>query len=249
MTKQHDDRTTSAGNRLAALRKARGLTQEQLATVAGVSRRRIAYYERETQHPPTTILPCLAEVLGVTTDELLGANIGQSQTEAKRKESYTYPTFEESDAQSDVREVYHEDYLQVIQGDSREALRGINDRTFRCCITSPPYWGLRDYGYDGQIDWCRANTRPIYRGSSGHFPRSSANTGGRRYAVAEHRGLLHERKLKMARQRRQESCACDDISSADAVGLEAKGLDRGSLAFGTCLTGRRLVSAFGYHME
>lgn len=36
-------------------------------------------------------------------------------------------------------------------GDCIEVLRTIPDETFHCCVTSPPYWGLRDYGHDGQI--------------------------------------------------------------------------------------------------
>ena len=37
------------------------------------------------------------------------------------------------------------------QGDSLEVLRKLPDASVHCCITSPPYWGLRDYGVDGQI--------------------------------------------------------------------------------------------------
>lgn len=33
----------------------------------------IAYYEGETKYPPTSILPLLAQTLGVTTDELLNS--------------------------------------------------------------------------------------------------------------------------------------------------------------------------------
>jgi len=36
-------------------------------------------------------------------------------------------------------------------GDCREILRAIPPETFQCCVTSPPYWGLRDYGVAGQI--------------------------------------------------------------------------------------------------
>ena len=61
------------GARLAALRKAAGFTQQELAQELGVSRRRVAYYEGETEHPPSTLLPALATALRVTTDELLGA--------------------------------------------------------------------------------------------------------------------------------------------------------------------------------
>lgn len=39
----------------------------------------------------------------------------------------------------------------VIQGDCVETLRGMADQSVHCCVTSPPYFGLRDYGHDGQI--------------------------------------------------------------------------------------------------
>jgi DNA modification methylase len=41
--------------------------------------------------------------------------------------------------------------LLILQGDTRELIRNIPDETFQCVITSPPYWGLRDYGYKQQI--------------------------------------------------------------------------------------------------
>jgi len=39
----------------------------------------------------------------------------------------------------------------ILIGDCRETLRGLPDGAARCCVTSPPYWGLRDYGCAGQI--------------------------------------------------------------------------------------------------
>jgi DNA modification methylase len=30
-------------------------------------------------------------------------------------------------------------------------MRTLTDASVHCCVTSPPYWGLRDYGHDGQI--------------------------------------------------------------------------------------------------
>ena len=41
--------------------------------------------------------------------------------------------------------------LTIHVGDCLEVLRGIPDSSVDCCVTSPPYWGLRDYGVDGQI--------------------------------------------------------------------------------------------------
>lgn len=41
--------------------------------------------------------------------------------------------------------------IEIIVGDARNELVRIPDQTFQCCITSPPYWGLRDYDFEGQI--------------------------------------------------------------------------------------------------
>ena len=35
---------------------------------------------------------------------------------------------------------------EIIEGDSLESLKGLPDNSVDCCITSPPYYGLRDYG-------------------------------------------------------------------------------------------------------
>lgn len=41
---------------------------------------------------------------------------------------------------------------KIIQGNALSVLNeNFPDPTFQACITSPPYWGLRDYGIDGQI--------------------------------------------------------------------------------------------------
>lgn len=40
---------------------------------------------------------------------------------------------------------------RLIVGDARRVLAEFPDQVFQSCITSPPYWGLRDYGVAGQI--------------------------------------------------------------------------------------------------
>jgi DNA modification methylase len=40
---------------------------------------------------------------------------------------------------------------RIIPGDCIAGLRTLPDASIYCCVTSPPYWGLRDYGHDGQI--------------------------------------------------------------------------------------------------
>jgi transcriptional regulator with XRE-family HTH domain len=60
------------GQRLVTFRQARGLTQVQLAKATGMTQRAISYYEIEAEFPPAPALITLAQVLEVTTDELLG---------------------------------------------------------------------------------------------------------------------------------------------------------------------------------
>lgn len=40
---------------------------------------------------------------------------------------------------------------QILQGDVLERLRELPESSVHCVVTSPPYWGLRDYGVAGQI--------------------------------------------------------------------------------------------------
>ena len=40
---------------------------------------------------------------------------------------------------------------QILQGDCRDILKTLPDASVHCVVTSPPYFGLRDYGVDGQI--------------------------------------------------------------------------------------------------
>lgn len=40
---------------------------------------------------------------------------------------------------------------KVYEGDARSILAHLEDNSFNCCITSPPYYNLRDYGVENQI--------------------------------------------------------------------------------------------------
>lgn len=44
------------------------------------------------------------------------------------------------------------DYINtIVHGDALAVLRQMPDRVIQTCITSPPFWGLRDYGVEGQL--------------------------------------------------------------------------------------------------
>ncbi len=48
--------------------------------------------------------------------------------------------------------IYHQDsQLTLHNGDALAVLRTMESESVNCCVTSPPYFGLRDYGVDGQI--------------------------------------------------------------------------------------------------
>lgn len=40
---------------------------------------------------------------------------------------------------------------RIIEGDALDRLRELSDESVHCCVTSPPYWGLRDYGVEPSI--------------------------------------------------------------------------------------------------
>ena len=71
------------GQRLAAIRKQRGLSQRTLGKTVGVSGRVIAYYEKQTKHPPAHLLSPLCRALKVSSDELLGLKSFKQDIDSK----------------------------------------------------------------------------------------------------------------------------------------------------------------------
>lgn len=63
------------GTMIAALRKEKGMTQLELAQQLGVTDKAVSKWERDLSCPDVNSLPKLAEVLGVTVDELMQTKI------------------------------------------------------------------------------------------------------------------------------------------------------------------------------
>lgn len=70
------------GEKLQRLRKARGMTQEQLAEQVGVSRQSLSGWENDTALPDTANVVALADLFDVTTDYLLRDMPGESTAHA-----------------------------------------------------------------------------------------------------------------------------------------------------------------------
>ena len=59
------------GKRICALRKAKGLKQEELALQLGISGQAVSKWENDQSYPDISMLPRLAELFGATTDYIL----------------------------------------------------------------------------------------------------------------------------------------------------------------------------------
>lgn len=65
------------GNRIAKFRKAKGMTQEELANKLGVSSQAVSKWENDASCPDIGLLPTLCRTLGITADELLIGNTSE----------------------------------------------------------------------------------------------------------------------------------------------------------------------------
>lgn len=74
----------SMGALIASLRKQQGMTQLELAEQMGVTDKAVSKWERNLSCPDIASLPKLAELLGVSVDDLIGAKSG---TEPQQPES------------------------------------------------------------------------------------------------------------------------------------------------------------------
>ena len=86
------------GSFLSALRRAQGLTQQEVADHLAVSNRAVSRWERDEAMPDITLLPAIADLFGVTADELL-------RGERKRTAEPTEPAAENAESTSDASPV------------------------------------------------------------------------------------------------------------------------------------------------
>lgn len=75
----------SIGNRISRYRKAKGMTQEELASKLGVSSQAVSKWENDASCPDISLLPQLCSVLGITADELLTGKTSDVQLVPKEE--------------------------------------------------------------------------------------------------------------------------------------------------------------------
>ncbi|EPJ47144.1 MAG: hypothetical protein OFPII_14950 [Osedax symbiont Rs1] len=81
MTEDDKDFFATLGQHIAQLRKSQSMTQGQLAEYLGISQQHMASFEKGIRKIPASMLPMLAKLYGVSTDEL----VGLKDTAAKRE--------------------------------------------------------------------------------------------------------------------------------------------------------------------
>ena len=67
------------GAAIAALRKEKGMTQLELAEQMGVTDKAVSKWERDLSCPDVSSLPKLAQILGVSVDELMHNRAAQKE--------------------------------------------------------------------------------------------------------------------------------------------------------------------------
>ena len=80
--------TMKTGSYLAALRKGAGMTQQEVADRLGVSNKTISKWESGGGFPDIAILPALAELYGVTADDILAGETVRGTTGGHQVEQY-----------------------------------------------------------------------------------------------------------------------------------------------------------------
>ena len=73
------------GEKIASMRKANGMTQEQLAEMCSVSAQAVSKWENDLTAPDIALLPRLSTLFGVSVDELLG--VQRTEVVAVKKET------------------------------------------------------------------------------------------------------------------------------------------------------------------
>lgn len=77
MSPDESNAMVDLGYCIASLRNERGLTQVQLAEILGYSQQQVLSFEKGRRRVPVSALPELSQALGVSVEELLGAQEGQ----------------------------------------------------------------------------------------------------------------------------------------------------------------------------
>ena len=84
---EEQTKKSSLGENISALRKEKGLTQEELSEVLGVSPQAVSKWENNLSCPDIMLLPNIAEIFSVSVDELLSGKKSDANLKAENQGS------------------------------------------------------------------------------------------------------------------------------------------------------------------
>lgn len=83
---KNEESTSTLGARIAGLRKEKGYTQEEFSDMLGVSAQAVSKWENDISCPDIMLIPQIASILGITTDELLTGKAPENKTNEETTE-------------------------------------------------------------------------------------------------------------------------------------------------------------------
>jgi DNA modification methylase len=66
--------------------------------------------------------------------------------------------------------------IKILKGDCLETLKSLDEQSINTCVTSPPYWGLRDYGTG---EWVGGNADCLHKSAKKNADKTGGFTGKR----------------------------------------------------------------------
>jgi DNA modification methylase len=107
--------------------------------------------------------------------------------------------------------------VKILNGDCRQVLKTLPAGSVHCCVTSPPYWGLRDYGVEPSVWGGDGECSHDWEDQIWYTEQSAAKTNGSVEAFSKP-GAANAQRLKDARWRTDGVCKCG--AWRGAFGLE-----------------------------
>ena len=98
---------------------------------------------------------------------------------------------------------------RIVQGDALDRLREMPDESVHCVVTSPPYWGLRDYG---TAEWI---------GGDSDCDHKDRIAGGSRNSKLGTSRKTDDRRVRAAQKQVRHRCRCGAVRIDRQIGLES----------------------------
>ena len=119
--------------------------------------------------------------------------------------------------------VHRDDWLELHQGDCREVLRTLEAESVNCVVTSPPYFGLRDYGiapsvWGGDPEHDHEWATEVVPARTGGLGKSTLGTASGGHAISDEGRVRSQLRQRVTSESRRGFCECG--AWLGALGLE-----------------------------